>query len=59
MVSSITFIHSQDLEETKAPIKKYSIRKPIEIDPEKIRVITLNPEEQIRQREVRLLVIPC
>ncbi|XP_068627177.1 zinc finger protein 23-like [Battus philenor] len=31
--------------------RKTSIRKPIELDPTKIRVVVLNPEEQIRQRE--------
>ncbi|XP_075989687.1 uncharacterized protein LOC142985417 isoform X2 [Anticarsia gemmatalis] len=35
-----------DAEESKS-----SIRKPVEIDPSKIRTITLNPEEQIRQKE--------
>ncbi|CAH0698357.1 unnamed protein product [Spodoptera exigua] len=30
---------------------KSSIRKPIELDPTKIRIVTLNPEEQIKQRE--------
>ncbi|KAJ8706903.1 hypothetical protein PYW07_012981 [Mythimna separata] len=28
-----------------------SIRKPVELDPTKIRIVTLNPEEQIKQRE--------
>ncbi|KAJ8705126.1 hypothetical protein PYW08_012446 [Mythimna loreyi] len=30
---------------------KSSIRKPVELDPAKIRIVTLNPEEQIKQRE--------
>ncbi|XP_053622301.1 zinc finger protein 892-like isoform X2 [Plodia interpunctella] len=30
---------------------KNSIRKAVEIDPEKIRIVTLNPEEQVKQRE--------
>ncbi|CAH1642842.1 unnamed protein product [Spodoptera littoralis] len=30
---------------------KSSIRKPVELDPSKIRVVTLNPEEQIKQRQ--------
>lgn len=30
---------------------RYSIRKPLELDPNKIRVVTLNPEEQVKQRE--------
>lgn len=30
---------------------KCSIRKTVELDPQKIRVVTLNPEEQIKQRE--------
>ncbi|XP_050556667.1 zinc finger protein 37-like isoform X5 [Spodoptera frugiperda] len=37
--------------EDSADEPKSSIRKPIELDPTKIRVVTLNPEEQIKQRE--------
>ncbi|XP_060808208.1 zinc finger protein 79 [Amyelois transitella] len=37
--------------EEDEPKVRNSIRKTVEIDPEKIRIVTLNPEEQVRQRE--------
>ncbi|CAH2064779.1 unnamed protein product, partial [Iphiclides podalirius] len=38
-------------QEEKKPERKTSIRKPVELDPTKIRIVVLNPEEQIKQRE--------
>lgn len=37
--------------EEQEPLKS-SIRKPVDLDPEKIRIITLNPEEQIKAKEL-------
>ncbi|XP_026325468.1 zinc finger protein 23-like [Hyposmocoma kahamanoa] len=42
---------TRDVRKEEPVEKKSSIRKPIELDPTKIRVVTLNPEEQVKQRE--------